>query len=184
MFLAKPSQIKNKEDIMKKITLKTVARQAIVAALYFALSSLSQALGLASNAIQFRISEVLLLLCFFNLDYIYGIAIGTFLFNYFLGGLGVVDAFFGTIASIIAMVLINKAKNLYVASIFPAITNGIIVGTELYFYFEFKDISYPLTMLFVAIGELLVVSVVGVILFKNLQKNNAFMDIIENKREI
>ena len=39
-------------------------------------------------------------------------------------------------------------------------------------------------MIFVAIGELLVVSVVGVILFKNLQKNNAFMDIIENKREI
>ena len=62
-----------------------VAVAGITAALYVALTFLSSAVGLASGAIQFRLSEALTVLPFFTPAAIPGLAIGCLLANYLTG---------------------------------------------------------------------------------------------------
>ena len=60
-----------------------IVTAAMIAALYVALSFVAQLLGLASGAIQVRISEALTILPFFTPAAIPGVTIGCFLFTFF-----------------------------------------------------------------------------------------------------
>ena len=71
---------------------------------------------------------------------------------------------------------VASAFALIIASLSPVIFNGIIVGLELKFVY---DLPLFLTMGQVALGELVCVTIVGVILFKILEKNEAFMRLIK-----
>ena len=151
---------------------KNIARIAIVASLYVALT---YAFGwMAYGAIQFRLAEVLVLLCFFKKDYSVGLIIGCLIANIF-SPLGIIDVFCGTLATTLAVIGVMSVKNLYVAAVFPVIANAVIVGIELWYVFESP---IALNMLTVGIGEL-VVMILGVMIFLNLSKNKSFMILID-----
>lgn len=159
---------------MKNFSTKRIARIAIVAALYFALT-LAVA-PIAFGQVQFRVSEILVLLCFYNKDYCYSMGLGCLLANFF-SPMWTLDVPFGTLATVIAVVLIVVlGKNLLIASLFPVIINGIIVGLEL--YVAFGGLPLWMFMASVAFGELVVVTIVGVPVFKLLEKNQTFMKLI------
>ena len=86
------------------------------------------------------------------------------------------DVPFGTAATYIALMLMTKCKNIYIASLMPVIVNAIIVGAELKFGL---GLPFFLTALQVAIGELVCVTILGVIIFKLLEKNKRFMALID-----
>lgn len=102
-----------------------IARSAITAALYVVLTLLSY--PLSYNMIQFRVSELMTLLVWFDPSYIPGLLIGCALANLFGTG-GMIDVVFGTLASAFAFLLmyfLRKIKNeklsLFLSSLCPAL---------------------------------------------------------------
>ncbi len=157
---------------MKNFTAKRITLIAAVAAIYFVLTIAIS--PLAFGPIQFRFSEILVLLCFYNKDYCYSMAAGCALANLF-SPMAALDVPFGTAATIITVICIYKSSNLWIAAIFPVISNGIIIALELK-----VALNAPLllSMGTVAFGELVVVLILGVPIFKLLEKNKAFMKLI------
>ena len=158
-----------------------IVKTAIVAAIYAALTiGLSP---LSYGPIQFRLSEVLILLAFVNSDYIVGLTIGCLIAN-LLGPYGLADIAFGTFATLVSAYLVNVTpkliKNKYaiwVASLLPVLANAVIVGLMLNIFF---NLPFLLCMLEVGIGEFGVVTVVGVPLFKLvLSKYPGFLNFKE-----
>lgn len=149
----------------------TMVRLSLVAAMYVVLTIFNP---FSYDAIQFRISEILVFLCFYRKDYSIGLILGCFIANLF-SPMMLYDITFGTFATILAVVCIMFSKNIYIASLFPVVFNGVIVALEL--YFAFKE-PFLLSMGSVALGEA-VVMVVGIIAFKLLERNEGFMKMID-----
>ena len=178
---------------MKNLSVKKISILAVVAALYVAVT---MALGsLAYGNIQFRVSEALVLLCFYKKEYCYSMVVGCLLAN-IISTVGLIDMVVGTFATLISVVMIvlckeylpeffenkigmnNKASytmSMIIASLAPVVFNGLIVGLELRFVFELPLI---LSVCQVALGEFVCVTIAGVILFKILEKNKSVMRLI------
>lgn len=149
-----------------------IVSQAIVSSLYVVLTLIVGPFSF--NAIQLRISEILILLCFYKKDYIIGLSLGTFIANLFSPML-IYDISLGLLASVLSMIAISKSKNLYIAIIFPVVFNGLLVGMSLYLAL---DLPFFLSALEVAIGELLAM-IIGIVLFKLLERNERFIKMIK-----
>lgn len=157
---------------MKNLSTKRLAKLAVVSAIYVALTlSLS---FMAYGNIQFRIAEALMLLCFYKKDYGISLILGCLIVNLF-SPMGLVDVVFGTVATVVAVALIYISPNIYIASLMPVVSNAIIVGAEIWWAF---DMPFAISALEVAAGEFVCVSILGVVLFKVLEKNSRFMRMI------
>ena len=151
-----------RNDLTKRLT-----RTAIIAAIY-AVVTLAIA-PFAYGSIQFRVSEILVLLAIFDPLYIGGLTLGCLIAN-LLGPNGPMDVIFGTLATFISVYAIyltgklikNYKIKLLVASIWPTIFNGLVIGWMLN-----KLYGLPLILSIgeVALGELVVITFIGVPLF-------------------
>lgn len=93
---------------------------------------------------------------------------------------------FGSAATFLALlfiILVRRKlgmglKSLFLASLGPVISNGIIIGFQLNYM-----LNLPLTpsIIFVALGEFAVVSVIGVFVFKSLIVKAKFIELITIK---
>ena len=114
-------------------TVKSIAINAIIAALYAVITMLCGPLSYEFS--QFRISEFMNLLVFFNPTYTIGLTLGCLIAN--LASLfGVYDIVFGTLATLISCLLIvgcsKLVKNLFLAGLIPCLVNAIIVPFTIY----------------------------------------------------
>lgn len=107
-----------------KVTIKEISANAIVAALYVALTLASY--PLSYGPIQFRISEMLILLCFFNKKYTVGLTLGCLIANLF-SSVGLIDVVIGTTATLISCLIMCFLKHLALSAIVPIIANGLLV---------------------------------------------------------
>ncbi|MEF9959903.1 MAG: QueT transporter family protein [Niameybacter sp.] len=146
---------------------KRLVTVALVAALY---AVLTVALApISYGNLQFRVSELMVLLAFFDPFYIGGLTLGCFIAN-LLGPNGIMDVIFGTLATFVSVSAINLTAKytkgsklgLGIASIWPTLFNGLIIGWMLNYLFQ---LPLALTILEVGFGEFVVVSIVGVPLF-------------------
>ena len=143
---------------MKKDKIMWMARIAIVAALYVVLTLISY--PFSYGMIQFRISEALMLLCCYDKRYTWSMVVGCIVSNLF--SFDLIDCIFGTFATLLACIAMVLIKKKIISSFAPAIFNGIIIGLELYFVI---DAPLLLSMIGVAVGELVVVVLLGNIIF-------------------
>ncbi len=152
-----------------------LVKSAAVAALYAVLTLL---LPVASyGPIQFRFSEILVLLVFYNKRFIPGLVLGCAIANMF-SPMMLFDVVFGTLSSYIAFKLMQRAKNLYLASIFPVLLVSVpAIGTWLILA---SDKVFLVLLMQFMLSEFVMVSIIGVILFKLLEKNEGFMSYIYN----
>ena len=152
-----------------------LVKSAVIAALYAVLTVM---LPVASyGPIQFRFSEILVLLVFYNKRFIPGLVLGCAIANLF-SPMMLFDVVFGTLSSYIAFMLMIKAKNLYIASIFPVLLVSIpAIGT--WIYLASDEVFFVLLIQFM-LSEFVMVSIIGVMLFKMLEKNEGFMSYIYN----
>ena len=134
---------------------KEIATNSIVATLYIVLTIV--ATPLSYGAIQFRISEILVLLCFFNYKYIFGLTIGCFIANLNSPTMSL-DLLFGTSATVLACLGIIACKYLWMAIFPPIIFNGFIVAWELTFFDSPFWFSVGTIMLGEAVVLILVIS--------------------------
>ena len=86
---------------MKRRSVKDLTAAAVVAALYAALSLLSNSLGIAFGPVQCRFSEALTLLPMLLPSSVYGLTVGCLLTN-ILSPYGLTDLIVGTFATFLA----------------------------------------------------------------------------------
>ena len=109
----------------KKVVFLTQA--AMIAALYVVLTFIANAFGLASGAIQVRLSEALTVLPFFTPAAIPGLYVGCMLAN-FLTGCCVLDIFVGSLATLIgALAAYTLRKWKWLVPLPNIIANALIV---------------------------------------------------------
>ena len=163
---------------MKNSIVKTITRNAIVAAIYFLLTFAGSSFSF--GAVQVRLAEALVLLCFFRRDYIFGLTIGCLLANLFSPILPW-DLLIGTAATFVSCLCISLVKHLGFALVFPVIFNGFAVGAELYYLTE---TNFWMAVGFVSLGEFISVCILGYLLFFFLRKNKQFLEIIGANRNL
>jgi len=179
--------IKNEEGIIFMNTsnkTKKLLKMALIIAAYVAVTAVIA--PFAFGNIQFRISEVLVLLAFIDPLYIPALTIGCAIANLLLSPMAIVDVIFGSLATLIALVLIWQTKKLlarkkgynstlvlFIASLWATISNALIIGAELHYMLK---LPFWLSALEVAIGEFVVVSIIGVLVFRFILENESLRD--------
>jgi uncharacterized membrane protein len=73
--------------------------------------------------------------------------------------------------------LISITKNLFIATLWPVIINALVVGVELTLLFS---LPLVLTMAQVAIGEFVVVSIIGYFVIKAIMRNDKLFNRLKN----
>lgn len=159
---------------MSKINVRLIAESAIIAALYVALTWLFA--PISYGAIQFRISEILVLLVLFKPKYSCALVLGCFISN-ITSSLGWWDICFGTLATLIALLIMIRIKNIYVSALMPVLSNSIIIAIELYLALNIEPIW--LSMLTVGIGEFVVLYLIGIPIMVSISKNEGLMDTLQ-----
>lgn len=145
-----------------KWNVKILVFNALIAAVYAVLT-----IGLepiSYGAVQFRLSEVMTLLAFANPMFVPGLVLGCIIANLF-SPLGMIDVLVGSFATFLAIYPMRYCKNVYWASLLPTVANGIIIGIELTVLYQ---IPIYISVLSVAAGEFVVVSVIGTQLYRVL----------------
>ena len=161
---------------LSKWTIKDIAQVSIIMALYVVLTVAVAPLSYGN--IQFRFSELLILLCFFNKKYNWSLIIGCMIANIF-SPLGIIDIIFGTVATVLVCFCTNYTKNLWIASLWASLWNGLIVGAELSIFYT---LPFFLTVLQVILGEFVVVTIIGCPFWILLTKNKRLSALIDNKK--
>ena len=114
-----------------KLTTRSLTRAALIAALYLLLTIVFQAISF--GAVQFRVSEALMLLPVLTVDAVPGLFVGCVLANLLGGGIWY-DVVLGSIATLLAAIFARKLRNRPVlAAAMPVLFNGLIVGPVVYF---------------------------------------------------
>ena len=158
---------------------------AMIAALYIVLTYAQEFLlpGTTSMAVQFRLSEILCLLCVFTPSAVWGLTVGTLISNIVNVGALPIDMICGTFATFIAAFTAYKLRNVRVlklpvlSSLMPVFANGIIIGLELEIFLiegPFHFSSFLLQGGLVALGELGVCVVLGLPFVKLLEHTKLF----------
>lgn len=159
-----------------KLDTKSIAMNAIIAAMY---AALTYAFFFCSyGPLQVRISEFMVLLAFFNPNYIYGLTIGCIVSNIYSPAFSAfcspLDIAIGTLATVIAALLISFSRHLFVATLFPALSNGFLLAFEFTFLTNGDQIPTPAIFWtnfgWVCLGEVIAVCVLGYAVFMILGK--------------
>lgn len=158
---------------MKKFDVKTLTIGGAIAALYVVLTLVANAFGLASGAIQVRLSEALTILPCFTAAAVPGLTVGCILAN-IITGCALWDVVFGSLATLIGAAgtyLLRKKPLL--AWIPPVLSNAIIVPIVLQKVYGVPD-SFWYLMLTVGAGEVIACGILGLLLYKALSKTKIF----------
>ena len=150
-----------------------LTQSALIASLYVALTFVSATMGIASGAIQVRLSEALTILPIFTVSAVPGLFVGCIVAN-LLTGAALWDIVFGSIATLIGAIGTRLfRKNRYLATIPPILSNTIIIPFVLKTAYGVAD-GYSFLFLTIFIGELISCGVLGIILSKALSKTKIF----------
>lgn len=154
---------------------RKIVMYAAIAASYTVISLLLGSLSF--GMIQFRVAEVLLVLCLYDKKLILPVTMGCLITNFIgiINGINplILDLFVGTLATFISGVLVYYSRNIrwfnlpILSLLFPVLINGILVGLELCLYFPINPL---MMMLYVAVGEFACVTVLGLFLYKPIGK--------------
>lgn len=168
-----------------KLDTKSIARNAIVASLYAVLTYAF--FFISYGNLQVRISEFMVLLCFFNPNYIYGLTLGCIVANIYSPAMSAfcssLDIVIGTLATFLSCVCISLSRRMLIASFFPAIFNGLLLAWE----FSFVAGDYSLVFFwtnagFVAAGEVIAISILGYAIFMIMaRKLKNFQTLVDAK---
>ena len=156
-------------------------RGAMVAALYAALT-----LGLAPlsyGAVQVRVSEFMTLLAFYDKGLIPGLipglTLGCLISN--VGSpFGITDMLIGTSATFLGLYFMRFCRSAFLASLMPVFSNGLLIGFELNYM---ADLPLLPTMGYVALGEIISVTILGNLLLPLFLKNETVRNILDLKNK-
>ncbi|MDU1323156.1 MAG: QueT transporter family protein [Clostridium botulinum] len=148
---------------------------AVIAGIYTVLTLLLA--PISYGQIQVRASESLTLLPFLSSYSIWGVFLGCIISN-LIGGNGIIDVVFGSLATLIAAILtyyIGKSNlkfKKYLAPLPPIIINAVVIGFILNYTLK---LPLLLSIIWVGLGEAISCYVLGLILISIIEKNKKLM---------
>ena len=149
-----------------------LAQSALIAALYTVLTVIVGAFGLASGAVQIRISEALCILPVFTPAAIPGLALGCLLSNLFMASLWQ-DVLFGTLATLLGALGAYYLRRLPLLSPLPTVlANTLIIPPVLAYAYGFEG-GLAFFALTVGLGEVISAYVLGLLLYFALKPHAA-----------
>ena len=152
-----------------------LANAGLIAALYVVLTWIANLLGLASGAIQVRLSEALTILPVFTASAVPGLTVGCVLAN-LLTGCAAWDVVFGSLATLIGAVgtrMMRKTPQL--AWIPPVVANVAIVPIVLMKVYGAEEAWWFLALT-VGAGELISCGLLGLLVWRAGQRIPALRD--------
>ncbi|MGN0648749.1 MAG: QueT transporter family protein [Oscillospiraceae bacterium] len=155
-----------------KFSVAVITQVGLVAAVYAALTVLLA--PFSYGAVQVRIAEALMLLCCCRKRWCIALSIGCLIANLFSGM--PTDILFGTLATVIAAVLMYRIRKPVIAAFVPAVVNGLIVGAQLCLLYE---MPFALAFLGVAAGEVIAVVLIGLPLYYGVMRSAAVRRLID-----
>ena len=159
-------------SINRKNQTRLLCHAAIIASLYIVFTYLTAMLGLASGAIQLRLSEALCILVAFTPAAVPGLTLGCLISNLITGCLPT-DVLFGTLATLLGATggrMLRKSP--YLAPLPTVLANTLIVPFVLAYAYHVEE-GLPFLFLSVGIGELLSAYLLGVLLYFPLKKKQS-----------
>ncbi len=153
---------------MRNKKLLFMVQAAMIAAIYVVLTVLFAPFSFGH--IQVRLAEALTVLPYFTPAAIPGLAIGCLIGNT-IGGAILPDIVFGSLATLVGAVTtyLLRKQSKFLAPVGPIVANTITVPFVLYYAYGI-NLPILLQMLTVGIGEVLSCGVLGMIVFKSLEK--------------
>lgn len=158
---------------MQKIRIfsaKRLARAGVIAGLYVVASLIT--MPIASGVIQFRIAEALTILPLFFIEAVPALFVGCILSNVITGCV-ILDTFLGSVITLISATLtfiigkiIKKTPiKIFLGGLFPVLLNALILPIIWQVSYGYSEYIYPLSALFLIVGQSLAVYGVGSPLF-------------------
>jgi uncharacterized membrane protein len=135
------------------LSVKKLVFSAVIAAAYAALTLLLAPISFA--AVQLRVSEALCVLPFFVPSSMWGLFVGCVLAN-LVGGFGMLDIVFGSLATLLAAYLTSKTKSKALAPLPSVLVNAVVVGAVIAYSTAPGAfwVSFPIIALQVGAGQL------------------------------
>ena len=175
---------------MKRFSTKKLAVAAVVGAAYAALTMVLS--PISDGPIQTRVSEALCILPFFMPASTWGLFIGCALANV-ISAAGIWDVIFGSLATLLSCLCVqalgqrgrgaNSWVRILLAALMPVLFNGVIIGAVLMWTITdtvFPEVNAAFWIIGgeVALGEAIVMFVLGVPLMRFLPKSPWFQKIM------
>lgn len=159
-------------------TVRYLTRGALIAALYVAITYLCALLGLASGAIQFRLSEALCILPAFMPEATAGLFIGCLLANLVTGS-AMIDVILGSIATLIGAIgarMLRGVRQKWLLGVPTVLANAIIVPIAILYSATntLTLVGFVPIALGVAVGEIVCACILGALLYRALERANLF----------
>ena len=154
---------------MKQNTIKF----CIVSALYIVICLVLAPISF--GPLQLRLGEILCLLSIENPIYILSVSLGCLISNLLLSPFGLVDAIFGTLASLIGCTLgylLRKYKYKgfpILSTVIISIINAIIVSFEMVYTLG-NDIVFIISFIEILISEIIILVIIGYPIYNRLIK--------------
>jgi len=145
--------------------IRFITEAAVIASVYAALTIILA--PISYGMIQVRISEALTILPYFTPAAIPGLFVGCIIAN-IVGGNGLVDIIFGSLATLLAAFLSYKMPKRYLVPVPPIIINAVVVGAVLSYLFE---LDLLVSMGWVALGQTVACYGLGYPLLLQLEKH-------------
>jgi uncharacterized membrane protein len=159
---------------MKNVPVLTIIQNGFIAAIYVVLTlTLSP---IAFEMIQFRLSELVLLIVFYRKNWSVGLMVGTFIANY-LGPFGLSDAMVGTMATGLSLLAMTTTHRLWLASLYPTVINGLLIGLLLSLV---NETPFWINVSWVALGQFVVLTMIGLPLMNLLLRHPYFKKWLES----
>lgn len=175
---------------MKKARIQSIVFNALIAAIYIVLTLLLAPFSYSTQLlfIELRVSEILLVLTFYNKKYGSGVIIGCFLANLLGSSLGIIDWVFGTLQTALSVLTFYLVSNLPIKRIYSLLIGtlinslhcGVIIGAVLtYTYCNIENafVYFLLQFLGVFIGEFIML-IIGIFTFEMIFKNKNLKKIM------
>ena len=145
---------------MKKLNIKAIAINGLLAALYIAVTATIAPFGFTN--IQFRVSEIFNHLIVFNRKYFWGIIVGVFLANLFMSTLGAYEIL-GLSQSIISLLITMWIGRYVHNKLWLMAINTLVFTFNMYIvaFMLTLALEFPfwITWLTTAIGEFVVMAI-------------------------
>ncbi len=156
---------------------RKLTRIALIAAVYVTVTMMFQAISF--GIIQVRISEALTVLPYFTPIAIWGLFIGCFLAN-LLGGFGLYDIVFGSLATLVAAFLTSKMPKAYLAPLPPVVVNALVVGGYLSIILHQP---YWFAAFYVGLGQVIACYALGYPLLLFLKQRPSFLSFLRGDEQ-
>ena len=167
-----------------------LAQGAAIAALYVVLTIIAAALGIASGAIQVRLSEALTILPVFTAAAVPGLTVGCVLAN-LITGCAAWDVVFGSMATLLGAIGTRMLRDRpAIAWIPPVVSNMLIVPVVLMKVYGVDSVDvfgsvfngdslWIMLVVTVGIGEIIACGVLGMLLYQALKKNPRILEALD-----